>query len=29
MNELGFAYIYAPTYSPDLNPIETVFSIVK
>ena len=29
MDELGFAYIYSPAYSPDFNPIETVFSLVK
>jgi len=29
MNELGFGYIFGPSYSPDLNPIESVFSIAK
>jgi len=29
MDELGFRYIFAAAYSPDLNPIESVFSIAK
>ena len=29
MDELGFAYIYSPAYSPEFNPIESVFSIAK
>ena len=29
MDELGFAYVYGPAYSPDYNGIETVFSIAK
>ena len=29
MDELGFAYVYGPAYSPDFNGIETVFSIAK
>jgi transposase len=29
MDELGFEYVYTPAYSPDLNPIEFVFSIFK
>ena len=29
MDELGFAYVFSPAYSPDLNPIETIFSLVK
>ena len=29
MDELGMRYIYGPAYSPDLNPIESVFSIAK
>ena len=29
LDELGIAYVYSPPYSPDLNPIETVFSFVK
>ena len=29
MDELGFGYIFNAAYSPDLNPIETVFSIAK
>ena len=29
MDELSFKYIYGPAYSPDLNPIETVFSMAK
>ena len=29
MDELSFNYIYGPAYSPDLNPIESVFSIAK
>ena len=29
LEELGIKYIFAPVYSPDLNPIEFVFSIVK
>jgi len=29
MNELSFAWIFSPAYSPDLNPIESCFSIAK
>ena len=29
MEELGFGYIFAAAYSPELNPIESVFSIAK
>jgi len=29
MDELGFGYIFAAAYSPDLNPIETIFSLAK
>ena len=29
IDELGFEYIFNPPYSPDFNPIETVFSIAK
>ena len=29
MDELGFAYIFGPAYSPDFNPVETIFSIAK
>ena len=29
MAELGIKCIFAPVYSPDFNPIEFVFSIVK
>ena len=29
MDELGFEYIFTPAYSPDLNPIESVFSQFK
>ena len=29
MKELGFAYIYGPSYSPDFNGIEFFFSGVK
>jgi len=29
MDELGIAYIFSPIYSPDLNPVEYVFSMVK
>ena len=29
MDELGFSYIFGPSYSPDFNPIEGVFSIAK
>ena len=29
MDELGFAYIYSPIYSPDYNPVEYVFSQAK
>ena len=29
MDELGFAYIFAPAYSPQYNPIEGVFSVAK
>ena len=29
MDELQMKYIFGPAYSPDLNPIESVFSIAK
>ena len=29
MDELSIAYVFSPPYSPDLNPIEAVFSIAK
>ena len=29
LDELGFAYVYGPPYSPDFNGVESVFSIVK
>ena len=29
IDELGFEYIFTPPYSPDANPIESVFSIFK
>jgi transposase len=29
MDELGFEYVFTPAYSPDLNPIEFVFSFFK
>ena len=29
MDDLNFAYVYGPPYSPDFNPIESVFSIFK
>ena len=29
IDELGFEYIFTPLYSPDANPIESVFSIFK
>ena len=29
MDELSINYIFSPPYSPDLNPIESVFSIAK
>ena len=29
MDELGFEYVYTPVYSPDSNPIESVFSQFK
>ena len=29
MDELSIAYVYSPVYSPDLNPVEYVFSMVK
>ena len=29
IEELGFEYIFTPPYSPDANPIESVFSIFK
>ena len=29
MDELGIAYIYSPIYSPEFNPIETIFSLAK
>ena len=29
MDELSIAYIFAPAYSPEYNPIEAVFSIFK
>ena len=29
MDELGFEYVFTPSYSPDLNPIEMMFSVFK
>jgi len=29
MDELSIAYVFGPPYSPDFNPIESVFSIAK
>jgi transposase len=29
IDELGFEYVFTPAYSPDFNPIESVFSIFK
>jgi len=29
MDELSIGYIYSPPYSPDYNPIESVFSMFK
>ena len=29
MNEMSIGYIFGPPYSPDYNPIESVFSIAK
>ena len=29
MRQLGFRYIYNVAYSPDYNPIESVFSKIK
>ena len=29
MDELGFAYVFSPPYSPEYNGIEHVFSIFK
>ena len=29
MDDLYFGYVYGPPYSPDFNPIESVFSIFK
>ena len=29
MDELGLGYIFGPAYSPDYNPIESIFSVVK
>ena len=29
MDELGFGYIFNAAYSPEFNPIETVFSLAK
>ena len=29
MDELGFGYIFGPAYSPDFNPVETIFSMAK
>ena len=29
MDTLGFKYVFAPPYSPDYNPIEFVFSMLK
>ena len=29
MDELGIAYIYSPVYSPEFNPIETIFALAK
>ena len=29
IDELGFEYVYGPAYSPDFNPVETIFSSAK
>jgi len=29
IDELGFEYVFTPAYSPDANPIESVFSMFK
>jgi transposase len=29
LEELSIEYVFSPTYSPDFNPIESVFSIFK
>ena len=29
MDELSIAFVFGPPYSPDFNPIESVFSIAK
>jgi len=29
MDELSIAYVFSPIYSPDLNPVEYVFSMAK
>jgi len=29
MDELSIAYVFGPIYSPDLNPVEYVFSMAK
>ena len=29
MDELGFAYIWSPTYSPEYNPIEIIIGLAK
>ena len=29
MDELGFAYIYSPVYSPEFNGVEEVFAMAK
>jgi transposase len=29
LDELGIEYVFTPAYSPDFNPIESVFSIFK
>ena len=29
MDELGFAYVYNPVYSPEFNGVEEVFSMAK
>jgi len=29
MDELSIGYVFSPIYSPDLNPVEYVFSIAK
>ena len=29
MDELGFAYVYSPVYSPQFNGVEEVFAMAK